>query len=85
MILPKNLFGEGMRIGLVIPGKVQIDIRNFVTFKPKEGFKWNILPISAHDGSTFRARFIRQIKTGFDFFTFNKFIMMTLWANIMWL
>ena len=53
-----------MRLTLVITGKVQIDIRLFVSLKSKECFKWNIKSFFSKLRSADRAGLIRHVTSG---------------------
>ncbi|MNI56611.1 hypothetical protein D3C73_1116250 [compost metagenome] len=47
---------------LIFTGKIQIDIGNLVSLKPKEGFEWNIMSIPLKHFTAARTNFIRKIK-----------------------
>ena len=77
-----------MRFTLVISGKVQVDIRLFVSLESKESLKWNIKSVFDQLLSTDRTVLIRHIVSTathifFHFFRI-KITIVTIAAIVMW-
>ena len=64
MVLAEEGFGIAMRAGLILIGKVQVDIRGFVPLKAQEGLEGNVVAIPLHFSTAVGAVFIRQVKAG---------------------
>ena len=52
-----------VRTRLVITGKIQIDIRLFVTIESKKGLERNVLPVYIHNLAAVRTLLLRHIVT----------------------
>ena len=63
MSFPENYFRIAVCLCLVIPGKVQVDIRLFVPFESKEGLKRNVESGFDQLCPAVRTLFIRHIKS----------------------
>ena len=53
-----------MCLSLIVAGKVQIDIRLFISLKSQEGFKWDIKAVFRQRLAADRTVLIRHITTG---------------------
>ena len=71
-----------MSRGLILAGKVQVNIGHFISFKSKEGFKGNIVTIRVHRHTAMRAILIRQVESGADRTVGKKLAVLTFFANI---
>ena len=43
--VPKNHFGIGVRLALVLPGKIQVNVRLLIALKPQKRLKRDIKPL----------------------------------------
>ena len=62
VIPTEHFFQISMSTGLILAGKVKVDIRLLIALKAQEGRKRDVLAVTFHRRTTFRAVFGRQIK-----------------------
>ena len=61
LTLTKNNLCISVCICLIFTGKVQVNIRLFISFESQESLKRNIKPFFVHLGSTVRANLVRHV------------------------
>ena len=85
--LPEDNFGVFMCLTLVLSGKVQVDIRLFISLKPQERLKRNIKPFFGKRFSAARTELIRHITSasaGKRFYQIRiKIAVLAMFAQIM--
>ena len=83
VILAEQGFCIPMSVALILTGKVQVDIRGFISVKAQKGFKGNIMAIPVVGSAALRTVFIRQVKARPNGAVGNKLAVMAFWAHIM--
>ena len=82
MVVSEDGFGEGVGSGLVFSGEVQVDIGYLVAFESQEGFKRNVLSVSADHFPALGADLVRQVKAGMDGTVVHPFQIMAFAAQV---
>ena len=83
IISPEQFFCVTMGRGLIFTGEIQINIRCFIAIESQKCFKWNIMPISVHFCSAFRALLCWQVESRTNAAICNKFTVLAFRADIM--
>ena len=83
VILAKQFFSIGVGTTLIITGKIQVYVRNFVPLKAQKDFKRNIKAIFFKFGATFWTNCIRHVYPSTILARFIKLAILTIWATIM--
>ena len=83
IIASEKFFCIFMCCRLIISGKVQINIRYFITMETHKHCKRNIVPITDHLCTALRTCFSRQVKTWRNFFFHEELAVFTLWTAVM--
>ena len=78
----EQLLGVPMCLVLIFSGKVQVDIRRFITVKAQKSLKGNVVSVPMVGSATFRTVFGRQIEPGAIGAIGNKLAMFTMGANV---
>ena len=58
----EQLLGVAVHVGLVLAGKVQVDIRLLVAVEAEKGLEGDVVAVHQHPGAAVGAVFIRQVK-----------------------
>ncbi len=72
---PENHFRVLVGLGLVFPGKIQVNIRLLVSFKPKKSLKGNVKSILVQCLPADRAGSVRHVRTRFSGICFYIFFL----------
>ena len=83
MVTPEQFFGVPMCTRLILVGKIQVNVRLFVSIKAEKCLKRNLVPVLIHFFPTDRTVFMWQIKAGAITAIGNKLTILALTAKVM--
>ena len=61
LVAAEELFGKLVRLGLILPGEVEVDIGHFVAVEAEKGLKGNIVTVPIERRLAIRTSFLGQV------------------------